>query len=155
MLTDNLRLVVLNACYSRPQAEAITKSIDAAVGMKRAIGDEAAIVFAVSFYRALGFGRSVKEASELGVVALSMEGGWNIALPNSWFEKESTRLGSTWLYRLFGNLGDARHSGTNRRTFDVTAYRAVRDGAPAIPWPTQAPRRSPIRARSGLHDEWH
>jgi hypothetical protein len=74
VLKDNLRLVVLNACYSRPQAEAIAQCVDCAVGMNQAIGDEAAILFASSFYRALGFGRSVKEAFELGISGLELEG---------------------------------------------------------------------------------
>jgi hypothetical protein len=73
-LKDNLRVVVLNACYSRPQAEALAEAIDCTVGMNRPIGDAAAIVFAASFYRALGFGRSVQEAFELGKAALLLEG---------------------------------------------------------------------------------
>jgi hypothetical protein len=73
-LKDNVRVIVLNACYSRPQAEALAQTIDCTVGMNRAIGDKAAIVFAASFYRAVGFGRSVKEAFELGKAALLLEG---------------------------------------------------------------------------------
>ena len=73
-LKDNVRVVVLNACFSRPQAEAITEVIDCAVGMKKAIGDKAAIVFAASFYRAIGFGRSVQEAFDQGKTALMLEG---------------------------------------------------------------------------------
>jgi len=73
-LKGNIRLVVLNACYSRAQAEAIVSSIDCAVGMRKAIGDAAAICFAASFYRALGFGRSVHEAFEQGKTSLMLEG---------------------------------------------------------------------------------
>jgi hypothetical protein len=73
-LRDNIRLVVLNACYSRPQAEAIVEVIDCAVGMSSGIGDQAAIVFAASFYRALGFGRSVREAFDQGRAALLLQG---------------------------------------------------------------------------------
>src|SRR3954463_13377553 len=73
-LKDNVRVVVLNACYSRPQAEALAETIDCTVGMNRPIGDEAAIVFAASFYRAVGFGRAVTEAFELGKAALLLEG---------------------------------------------------------------------------------
>src|SRR3954451_6446443 len=69
-LKDNVRVVVLNACYSRAQAETLTESVDCTVGMNRPIGDAAAIVFAASFYRAIGFGRSAKEAFELGRAAL-------------------------------------------------------------------------------------
>jgi len=72
-LKDNIRLVLLNACSTRPQAEAIAETIDCTIGMRKPIGDEAAIVFAASFYRALGFGRSVKEAFELGKAALLLE----------------------------------------------------------------------------------
>jgi hypothetical protein len=73
-LKDNIRVVLLNACFSRPQAEAITGEIDCAIGMMRAIGDDAAITFAASFYRAIGFGRSVKEAFDQGKTALQLEG---------------------------------------------------------------------------------
>jgi hypothetical protein len=69
-----VRAVVLNACFSRGQAAAIVKSVDCAVGMKREIGDKAAIVFSASFYRAIGFGCSVKEAFEQGQTALELEG---------------------------------------------------------------------------------
>jgi len=73
-LRDNIRLVVLNACFSRPQAEAITEVIDCAIGMKRAIGDKAAITFAASFYRAIGFGRTIQQAFDQGKAALMLEG---------------------------------------------------------------------------------
>jgi hypothetical protein len=73
-LKDNIRIVVLNACFSRPQADAITEAIDCAVGMNNAIGDEAAIIFAASFYRAIGFGRSIQNAFEQGKVALQIKG---------------------------------------------------------------------------------
>ena len=73
ILKDNIRLVLLNACSTRPQAEAIAETIDCTIGMRKPIGDDAAIVFAASFYRALGFGRSVKEAFELGKAALLLE----------------------------------------------------------------------------------
>jgi hypothetical protein len=42
--------------------------------MNRAIGDEAAIVFAAAFYQAIGFGRSVKVAFDSGKSALMLEG---------------------------------------------------------------------------------
>jgi hypothetical protein len=73
-LKDNVRVVVLNACSTRPQAEALGESIDCVVGMNKPIGDAAAIVFAASFYRAIGFGRSVQEAFDVGKVALLLEG---------------------------------------------------------------------------------
>jgi hypothetical protein len=73
-LKDNVRVVVLNACSTQPEAKSIAKIIDVVIGMSKAIGDEAAAVFAASFYRAIGFGRSVEEAFELGKAALLLEG---------------------------------------------------------------------------------
>ena len=73
VLKDNIQVVILNACYSRVQAEAITEVINCAVGMNESIGDQAAITFAASFYRALGFGRSIQEAFDQGKVALQLE----------------------------------------------------------------------------------
>jgi hypothetical protein len=71
---DCVRLVVLNACYSLGQAKAICKVVDCAVGMSKGIGDDAAIVFAGSFYRALGFGRSVRAAFEQAKTAILLQG---------------------------------------------------------------------------------
>jgi hypothetical protein len=74
VLKGQIRLVVLNACFSRLQAESIAQEIDCVVGMGKAIGDQAAITFAASFYRALGFGASVQNAFDQAVVALQLEG---------------------------------------------------------------------------------
>lgn len=73
-LKDNIRLVFLNACYSREQAQALVTTIDCVVGMKESIRDDAAAVFASSFYRAIGFGRSIQEAFDQGRTALLLEG---------------------------------------------------------------------------------
>lgn len=66
ILRDNIRIVLLNACYSKPQAEAISQIIDYTVGMNKAIGDKAAIAFAGAFYRALSSDKSVRDAFRLG-----------------------------------------------------------------------------------------
>lgn len=65
LFAANLECVVLNACYSEVQAEAIAKHIPYVVGMKRAIGDAAAIEFATAFYDALGAGESFEFAFKL------------------------------------------------------------------------------------------
>lgn len=74
VLKDNIRIVVLNACFSEIQAKIIIENIDCVVGMNSSIGNNAAIAFAASFYRALGFGKSVKESFEQGKLSLLMEG---------------------------------------------------------------------------------
>lgn len=73
-LKDNIQVVILNACYSKEQATAITEVINCAIGMNSSIDDPAAIVFAASFYRAVGFARSAQEAFEQGLTALALEG---------------------------------------------------------------------------------
>ena len=73
VLKDNIRCVVLNACYSAQQAQAIAQHIDCVVGMSQALGDEAAIRFAVAFYRALGYGKDVKTAFDLGCLQIHLE----------------------------------------------------------------------------------
>ena len=69
-----IHCVVLNSCYSQLQAEAIAKHVPYVIGMSRAIGDRAAIEFAVGFYDALGAGRSVEFAFKLGCAAIDLAG---------------------------------------------------------------------------------
>lgn len=71
--TGNIRLVFFNTCYSRGQAEAVVKHVQAAIGMKTSIGDKAARVFASQFYSSIGFGKSVNQAFEQGKALLMME----------------------------------------------------------------------------------
>ncbi len=70
----DVECVVLNACYSEIQATAIAQHIPYVIGMNQAIGDKAAIEFAVGFYDALGAGRDVKFAYQLGCNAIRMAG---------------------------------------------------------------------------------
>lgn len=65
------RVVVLNACYTTEQAEALRSRVDCVVGMDGAIGDAAARAFAIRFYGALGNRRSVGNAVEQGIAALA------------------------------------------------------------------------------------
>jgi hypothetical protein len=70
VLKDNLKLVVLSACHSESIAEALAEVIPYTIGMSGAIPDDAAIAFAAAFDRGLGFGRTLKEAFDLGENAL-------------------------------------------------------------------------------------
>lgn len=74
ILKDNVRCIVLNACYSEAQAHGIAQHIDCVVGMSRAITDAAAVEFASAFYLGLGHGRSVKTAFELGCNRIDLAG---------------------------------------------------------------------------------
>jgi len=74
LFSDQVECVVLNACYSETQAKAIAQHIPYVIGMRRAIGDKAAIEFAIGFYDALLAGRSVEFAYKLGCSAIQMAG---------------------------------------------------------------------------------
>jgi len=84
----SVRLVVLNACYTAEQAEALRKTVDCVVGMDGAIGDDAARSFAARFYSALGHGRPVANAVEHGIAALAAE-----QLPDDVLPRYVTRRG--------------------------------------------------------------
>lgn len=73
-LRDNVRIVLLNGCYSSLQAKAIAEVVECAIGVSSEIPDDVAIDFAATFYSAIGFGRSVKEAFDTGVALLKLEG---------------------------------------------------------------------------------
>ena len=72
IFSNQMECVLLNACYSEVQANAIAQHIPYVIGMNQAIGDRAAIEFATSFYDALGAGESVDFAFRLGKNAMRM-----------------------------------------------------------------------------------
>ncbi len=72
--SDMIRLVFFNVCFSDDEAKTVVNYVEAAIGMQRAISDEAARVFAAQFYSALGFGKSLKNAFEQAKAALMLTG---------------------------------------------------------------------------------
>jgi len=74
LFSGQIKCVVLNACYSEEQAEAIVQHVGYAIGMNEAIGDKAAIKFSIGFYDALGAQRSIKDAFYFGCNSIEIEG---------------------------------------------------------------------------------
>ena len=72
-LSDKVRLIFYNACFSDAQAEHIVEYVDATIGMNTSIGDEAALVFASQFYSSIGFGKNLKITFNQAKVALMLE----------------------------------------------------------------------------------
>jgi hypothetical protein len=70
---EKLQCVVLNACYSTVQAEAIRQEISYVVGMRSAIDDDSAAKFAVSFYDAIFAGTNFRVAFDLGCTAIDLQ----------------------------------------------------------------------------------
>ena len=69
-----VQVVVLNACFSEPQAEAIVQHIDHVIGTRQDIGDDTATAFSTGFYQALAAGRSIEDAFQLGCAQIQMAG---------------------------------------------------------------------------------
>jgi len=70
ILKEHVRCVVLNACFSAMQAQALAQEIDCVVGMEGEMSDNAAVCFAGDFYQALSNGQSVERAVKYGELAL-------------------------------------------------------------------------------------
>jgi hypothetical protein len=70
----SVRLVVLNACYTAPIAEALIAHVDCVVGMSGAIHDDAARNFAIGFYGGLGEHESIAAAFKQGRAAIHLDG---------------------------------------------------------------------------------
>ncbi|MDF5725778.1 MAG: SUMF1/EgtB/PvdO family nonheme iron enzyme [Rhizonema sp. PD37] len=88
LFADNVKCVVLNACYSEIQARAIAQHIDYVIGMSQEIGDRAAIEFAVGFYDALGAGKTIEFAYKLGCRLIRIAGIAEELTPKLFFKKQ-------------------------------------------------------------------
>jgi len=72
LYNNHVRLVLLNACFTRDQARSISEVINYSIGTGKGIGDKVGVAFAGAFYRALGFGKSVKDAFESAKAELAL-----------------------------------------------------------------------------------
>ena len=66
LFADRVECVLLNACYTEVQADAIAQHINYVIGMRQEIRDDLAIAFSVGFYNGLGMGQSIETAFESG-----------------------------------------------------------------------------------------
>jgi hypothetical protein len=73
--SETVGCVVLNACFSETQANAIVRHVDYVIGMDRAISDSAALAFAVGMYQAIGAGKTIEEAYRLGCAQIGLQHG--------------------------------------------------------------------------------
>ncbi len=71
-LGRSIKCVLLNACDSEEQAQAIVGSVPCVIAMSRAMPDPAAIAFSAGFYEALAFGKSIAEAFKLGQLQVEL-----------------------------------------------------------------------------------
>lgn len=81
ILSEWIKVVVLNGCDTLPIVEALGEVVDYAIGMNRPLSDASAIVFAEAFYGALGMGRTVQASFSLAVNQLQLEGNAEASKP--------------------------------------------------------------------------
>lgn len=72
-LVSHVRCVVLNACFAEVQADEVVRYIPHVVGMRREVGDMAALKFAEGFYDALFAGKAFGDCFKWGVNAIALE----------------------------------------------------------------------------------
>ncbi|HXA86466.1 MAG TPA: CHAT domain-containing protein [Candidatus Dormibacteraeota bacterium] len=74
LFSNQIKCVVLNACFSESQARAIASHVEHVVGMSREIEDRAAIEFAMGFYDAVAAGETYESAFHFGCNAIELAG---------------------------------------------------------------------------------
>lgn len=72
LFAEQIECVLLNACYSEVQANAVAQHVEYVVGMKQEIRDDAAIAFATGFYQALAYGESIERAYKFGCTEIHL-----------------------------------------------------------------------------------
>ncbi|NJN56980.1 MAG: CHAT domain-containing protein [Leptolyngbyaceae cyanobacterium SL_5_9] len=120
LFSEFVKCVVLNACYSKFQAEAIAQHIDYVIGMSQSIGDRAAIEFTVGFYTALGAGESIEFAYNLGCNAIQLDGVPEHLTPVL-FKRNRKELKSVVSYQDLTNLESSYQSFYIERPFIESA----------------------------------
>jgi pterin-4a-carbinolamine dehydratase len=155
LFSDQVQCVVLNACYSVVQAEAIAEHIPVVVGMSRAIGDRAAIEFAIGFYTALGAGETFEFAYKLGCNTVQL-GGIGEHLTPVLFSHDQKRVKSGWPIRhdapsIYPIPPPERPEPLSERALDI-ALNASLSNWTAVESPLL---EDPSKTRSELFREYH
>lgn len=94
LFADQIDCVVLNACYSEIQADAINKYINFVIGIPNKIVDKAAIAFSIGFYQAIGACEPFEVAYKFGCAQMHLQGFQN--LPNPVIKKRKTEPSPTY-----------------------------------------------------------
>lgn len=107
LFSKSVECVVLNACYSEPQAQVLARHIPYVIGMKESIGDQAAIEFSIGFYDALGRGNSIEFAFDSGKVAMQLNSTGSSEMPVLWKGTTQNEIASE---TKLGNLTPKKQS---------------------------------------------
>jgi len=130
LFSNQVKCVVLNACFSESQARAIASHVDYVIGMSRAIEDRAAIEFAIGFYDAIAAGETCEVAFRFGCNAIALEGLRGHHTPVL-LKKEEQLAGPATISTA--PLSDV--SGRMRSSIEKLSVRSLRD-LHAVGWST-------------------
>ncbi len=83
-LSDIVKFIIFNSCYSHEQATVISQHIDYVVGMKKAVPDTTAIKFATGLYLSLGSGKDYLFSYKMGIVNIKLENVVGDDIPEFW-----------------------------------------------------------------------
>ena len=72
LVADSVECVVLNACYSEALGSALAEHIQHVIGMRTAIGDEAALAFSDGFYVGVAAAEPIDRAFEFGLAQIML-----------------------------------------------------------------------------------
>jgi TPR repeat protein len=139
MYLGDIRLVVLSACHSRPQAEAIAEVVGCAVGTRDRISDEAAITFNAKFYSAIARGQSVKGAFERARLALALDHFEERDCPELLVRPgvDPAKLVLVSRFRRFAHLGAAAVAALVLSSVAMAAITDPSPPAPVVPAPVR------------------
>lgn len=89
----HVRLVLLNACFTKTHVQSISEVINYSIGIGKGISDQVGVTFAGAFYRALGFGKSIPVAfrsakAEVGLIGIPQSRGIDLFVRNGVSERD-------------------------------------------------------------------
>lgn len=74
LFKEDVKCVILNACYTTVHATALTQEIAYVIGMGSVMSDRAALAFSTGFYQALGAGVAIEAAYHFGCTQIGLQG---------------------------------------------------------------------------------
>ena len=112
LYNNHVRVVLLNACFTKAQARSISEVINYSIGTGQGIGDKVGVAFAGAFYRALGFGKSIRDAfasarAELALTKMRRSRGIELFVRNGLSAADSFPLFDTERNISHGSIDSA------------------------------------------------
>lgn len=157
LFRGTVECVLLNACYSEVQAQAIHQHVDYVVGMNQPIGDVAAIEFTAGFYDALGALEGYDYAFRMGCTAIQLKGSQENLTPVIKSRQSSVSVKKAVNSDIiisekevreggFFSAGNVIFQNSRRGNVQPTLYQSEREPPSLLPYlPNRSDQESEIR----------